>query len=104
MAFNVEVSEKNEQPLLLRNELKGVVTYDGAPPSFVELRKQLASALKADEGLVVVKSLQPVFEMRKSVMEAYVYKSKDAVESFGSKVTLARNQPRVKKTAAAESE
>lgn len=104
MVFNVEVSEKVEQPLMSRVLLKGSVVYDSAPPSFVELKKHLSSSLKADEGLVVVEKLMPVFGARKSYMEAHVYKSKDAVESFASKVVLSRNKQRVKKAAVAKSE
>ena len=101
MAFNVAVSEKVEQPLMSRTVLKGFVVYDAAPPSFVELKKHLASAMKVDESLVVVQHLNPVFGMGKSSMEAHVYKSKDAVSSFASKVVVARNKLRVKKAAAA---
>ena len=104
MVFNVEVSEKVEQPIMSRVLLKGSVVYDAAPPSFVELRKHLASSLKVDESLVVVQSLSPVFGTRKSLMQAHLYRSKDAVESFASKVILARNGPRVKKAAALKSE
>ncbi len=104
MAFNVEVSEKIEQPLMSRSLLKGTIVYDAAPPSFVELRKHLAASLKADEGVIVVESLRPVFGARKSLMAAHFYKSKDAVSSFASKVVLSRNKPRVKKAAAAKGE
>ena len=99
MAFNVAISEKIEQPLLSRTVLKGVVSYDSAPPSFVELKKHLAQAMKADESLVVVQSTVPVFGMRKSHLEAHLYKSKAGVESFASKVVLLRNVQRVKKAA-----
>ncbi|MBI3037400.1 hypothetical protein HYY73_06670 [Candidatus Woesearchaeota archaeon] len=104
MAFNVEVSEKVEQPLMSRTVLKGVVVYDAAPPSFVELKKHFASAMKVDESLVVVQHLNPVFGMGRSSMEAHIYKSKDAISSFASKVIVARNKPRVKKVAAAAAE
>lgn len=99
MVFNVEVYEKFEQQLMSRALLKGAVVYDSAPPSFAELRKHLASSLKSDEALVVVESLHPVFGARKSLMEAHVYKSRDALDYFASKVVLARNKPRVKKAA-----
>ena len=99
MTFNVAISEKVEQPLLSRTVLKGVVSYDSAPPSFVELRKHLAQAMKADESLVVVQSAEPVFGMRKSNIEAHLYKTKAGVESFASKVILIRNAQRVKKAA-----
>lgn len=104
MAFNVEIAEKIEQPLMSRALLKGFVTYDGAPPSFAELKKHIASALKADEALVVVQHLRSLFGTRKSELEAHVYKQKAAVESFESKVIEARNKPRVKKAAVVKSE
>ena len=97
MAFTVEITEKVEQPLMSRTLVKGTVAYDAAPPSFVELRKHVAASLKADEGIVFIRGLHSVFGTRKSAMEAYVYKSKDAIESFGSKVTARRNLPRIKK-------
>ena len=102
MVFNVAVSEKIGQPLLSRTVLKGVVSYDSAPPSFVELKKHLAQAMKVDESLVVVQTAVPVFGMRKSMLEAHLYESKDGVESFASKVVLLRNMPRVKKAATAQ--
>ena len=100
MVFNVAVSEKVEQPLLSRAVLKGVVAYDTAPPSFVELRKHIAQSLKVDEAVVVISSCIPVFGSRKSSLEAHVYKTKHDAEMFSSKVILARNKPRVKKVAA----
>ncbi len=99
MAFNVEITEKIEQPLMSRTLLKGFVTYEAAPPSFVELKKHLASSMKADEALVVVQSLRSLFGTRKSGLEVHVYKQKAAVETFESKVIEARNKPRVKKAA-----
>ena len=104
MAFNVEITEKVEQPLMSRALLKGFVAYDAAPPSFAELRKHIAASLKADEPLVIVQSLRSLFGTRKSGVEVHVYKSKDAARSFESKVIVARNQPRVKKAAIAKSE
>lgn len=101
MAFNIAISEKVEHPLLSRTVLKGVIGYDTAPPSFVELRKHLAQAIKADEALIVIQSAVPVFGTRKSLLEAHLYKSKDGVESFASKVIIARNKPRIKKAPAA---
>ncbi|MBI2580307.1 hypothetical protein HYV85_00685 [Candidatus Woesearchaeota archaeon] len=101
MAFNVAVTEKVEEPLLSRAVLKGVVAYDTAPPSFAELRKHLAQHLKVDEAVVVISNCVPVFGSRKSGMEAYVYKTKQDAGTFSSKVTLARNKPRVKKAAPA---
>ena len=104
MTFNVAVSEKTEQPLLSRTVLKGVVSYDSAPPSFVELKKHLAQAMKADEALIVIHSAIPVFGLRKSILEAHLYKSKGSVESFASKVVLSRNMPRVRKSVTAATE
>ena len=102
MAFNVEITEKVEQPLMSRALLKGFVAYDAAPPSFAELRKHLAVSLKADEQLVVVQSVRSLFGTRKSEVEVHVYKSKGPAGSFESKVIVARNQPRAKKAAAAQ--
>ena len=102
MTFNVEITEKVEQPLMSRALLKGFVTYDAAPPSFAGLRKHIAASLKADEQLVIVQHLRSLFGTRKSEVEVHMYKSKDAVESFESKVIVARNQPRVKKAAVAQ--
>lgn len=101
MAFNVAVTEKVEEPLLSRTVMKGLVTYDSAPPSFVELRKHLAQSLKIDEAVVVISSCAPVFGSRKSSLEAHVYKTRQDADMFSSKVILARNQPRVKKAPAA---
>ena len=97
MAFNVEITEKIEQPLMSRTLLKGFVTYEAAPPSFVELRKHIASSMKSDEALVVVQSLRSLFGTRRSAVEVHVYKQKAAVDSFESKVIEARNKPRVKR-------
>ena len=99
MAFNVEITEKIEQPLMSRILLKGFVTYEAAPPSFVELKKHIASSMKSDEALVVIQSMRSLFGTRKSKLEVHVYKQKAAVESFESKVIEARNKPRVKKAA-----
>ncbi len=101
MAFNVEITGKVEQPITSRTLLEGVVTYDAAPPSFSELKKQVASLVKSDESLVVIQSLHSFFGMRKSRLKVHVYKSKEGLDSFESKVILARNKPRVKKAPAA---
>ena len=104
MAFNVADTEKVEQALMSRTVMKGLVTYDSAPPSVVELRKHIADSLKVDESLVTISSTVPVFGSRKSLLEAHVYKTKQDAMMFSSKVTLARNQPRVKKAPAATAE
>lgn len=96
--MNLEITDKKENPLLSRTELKGTISFDKATPSNDEVKKEIASKSKADESLVVVKSIYTAFGTAKADFNAYVYKSKkDMVEIEPKKKEKKEKKPKAEK-------
>ena len=75
----MELKEKIEQPLLSRTWVNGEVSFEGPTPSNDKLSKDIASAMKSDISLVVMKSIRTVFGLRKASFSAAVYKDAAAL-------------------------
>lgn len=91
MEYNIK--EKKENALLSRTELSIEIKHSGsANPSYENIKKEIASKLKADEKLIVIKHVYPAFGEGKSDVIAYVYKDE---------TSLKKTEPRNKKAEAA---
>ena len=75
--MNIHISEKREEPLLSRTRVSAKIDFDSATPSNKDVTSGLASHLKADEKLVVIKNIYTEFGHRKADVTAYVYSSEE---------------------------
>lgn len=87
--MNLKISKSEEKPLLARKEVSGHMMFEGkATPSNGEVKKAIASELKADENNVVVKHIYTGFGSCEADVEAYVYNTAE---------DLKRIEPKTKK-------
>lgn len=101
--MNIIIEHKKENTLLSRTELKIDLTYEGATPSRMELRKKIAAHIGAAEELVVIKKVDVSYGFQKAVVTAYVYKTKQELDKLEPPYLLTRCLPkeeRAKKAAA----
>ncbi len=76
--MKVEIKEKNENTLLKRLELKGLLDFEGVTPSNLQIAEVLAKETKKDINLVVVKNIYTDFGHQKGNFSAFVYESEEA--------------------------
>jgi ribosomal protein S24E len=86
----MKITEKKENPLLSRTEVTAEITFEKATPSKNDVKKQLASELKKDESLIVVKNIHTDYGAATARLSAFIYDSKEALE---------KTEPRPKKEA-----
>jgi ribosomal protein S24E len=78
-----KIENIDEKPLLARKEVKAKVAFIGkATPSNDDVRKAIASELKVEEKVVVMKHIYTAFGSSEADVEAYVYNSKEELEKF----------------------
>ena len=79
----VKIISTEEKQLLERKEVKRSLSFIGkATPSNAEIRKDIASQLKAAENLVIVKHVYTKFGSGEASVEAYVYDSESSLKKF----------------------
>ena len=84
MAVKIEKTE--EKPLLGRKEVSGKLTFQGkATPSNADVAKEIASELKTDEKLVVMKHIYTGFGTCEAEIEAYVYDTEEDLKKIEPK-------------------
>jgi small subunit ribosomal protein S24e len=83
--MQLKITEKREEELLSRTAIKLHIIFDKATPSKEELKKAIASELKADENLVVVKDIYTEFGNSEADVNAYVYTSKEEMQKIEPK-------------------
>ncbi len=88
--MDVKIDDTKDVKALSRKEVSGMVTFEGATPSKDNLKKQLASQLKAGEDTVVIKLIKTVFGHTKAVFNAYVYDKPEMVAMYERKTKKQR--------------
>jgi small subunit ribosomal protein S24e len=76
--MNITITNKNENPLLHRVEVQGVVAFEGATPSNAQMTEAVASQLKTDVSQVVLRHIYNTFSKNEAKFEAVAYNSADA--------------------------
>ena len=83
--MDLKIIEKKEEPLLSRTKVISEANFDAATPSEKEVKSKIASSLKADENLIVVRNIYTDFGFKKAGITAYLYKDEKDMHSFESK-------------------
>jgi len=76
--MSLKIISQTEKPLLSRVNVKAEILFEKATPTNEEVRKQLASALKKDENLIVIKKIKTAYGLTQADVEAHVYDTVDA--------------------------
>jgi ribosomal protein S24E len=82
----ITIKNTDEKPLLARKEVEAHMVFEGkATPSNADVAKAIASELKTDEKLVVVKHIYTAFGSCEADIAAYVYDNEEALKKFEPK-------------------
>jgi ribosomal protein S24E len=71
--MNLNITHKNNEPLLSRTEVKASMEFDSATPSYADITKAIASGMKTDEKLVAIRTVNNHFGSKTADVLAYVY-------------------------------
>ncbi len=89
----IEVVEKNYNPLLGRTEVKAKVSHlRSATPTRMDVRRQLAARLNADLDRTVILKIITPFGVSESNVEAHIYDDKETMLKTEKPYILVRNQ------------
>lgn len=78
----MEIVQKHEQPLLSRTWLTGSVAFDSVTPSNKSLANDIASSLKVDASLVVLKKISTAYGKKEASWSAVVYSNAKAKNTY----------------------
>ncbi len=92
--MSIEIQSQEKKPLLLREEIKAAATFKGATPSRQDVKKEIASKLKKDEKLVVVKNIITKYGEEKAEIIAHVYENEKDLQEIEQESTIKRNTPK----------
>ena len=73
--MKLDITNKNVNPLFNRTEVSFEIRHDAETPSRASVIKEIASALKSDENLVVIEYIKQPFGKKMCYGRARVYKS-----------------------------
>ncbi|MBI2128976.1 30S ribosomal protein S24e [Candidatus Woesearchaeota archaeon] len=88
--MELKIAEQKQNVFFSRTEIKAQLLYEGKTPSIPEIRKALASQLKKEESLVIVKNIFTKFGSNTAVVEAAAYSKKEDLEKAEPKYSLSR--------------
>ncbi len=80
--MKLSLQNKHENQLLERTEVQARVEFEGATPSTAEVAAALASEMKQEAELVVVKHVHNLFGKKEAKVQALVYHNTGAKKKF----------------------
>lgn len=80
--MELKILGQEEKILLSRKEIKAKVHFTGAIPSKSEIKKALVSQLKADDNLVIIKSISTHFKANSIDVLVYQYINKEDMKKI----------------------
>lgn len=76
--MGITITKQQDNVLLDRKEVMGVMMFEGSTPSNKILTEELAKKFNTDAPLVVVKKINNVFSLQKAEFIAVVYQTEAA--------------------------
>jgi len=83
--MQIEIKTKKENPLLKRQELEGIIAFEGATPSLQNLKDELAKKLGVQTEVVAVRHIFGDFGGVKADFDAVVYPTKEQFDKIEPK-------------------
>ncbi len=80
--MNLTITQKKDNPLLERYEIKGRVDFQGATSSKAQVVEQLGKELPAEPGLIVLGGINTIYGRQQAAFSAVVYKTAEARKKF----------------------
>ncbi len=80
--MKIEITEKKNNPLLSRKEIKGVLTFNTATPSNDDAEAALAKQFNIDKNCVRMKKIATRFGASKADFLAFVYNSEEELKKI----------------------
>ena len=77
--MDVKITDKNDNPLLLRKEVSGTMTFNGAVPSQDELIKALAKSEGAKSNLIYIDSIGSKYGFQEANFRIFIYETEEAM-------------------------
>lgn len=76
------IAQKTKEPLLSRMSVRGSITFESTTPSNEEVRKAIASQVKSEEKLIVVRRIGTSFGRKHATFDACVYDDEKSLSSI----------------------
>lgn len=100
--MKLEVIKERETPLLSRTRVTLGLEYEGATPSRLQLRKEVAAKLKSDENLVILKHIYTRFGQHRAKIIAHIYKNLDDLKRIEDEYMAVKHLDKAGKAKAKE--
>lgn len=94
--MKIKITEKTTNNLLDRLEVKFEIEADAETPKRMEVRDKLAALINYESSLVVIKKIDQLTGIKKSVGIAHAYKSQDNLKLVEPEHLIKRNTPSAK--------
>jgi len=96
--MELEIAEKNDQPLLHRQEVQIVIRHENkGTPKRKEVIQNLSEQLKAKKDLIVIDHLKNKYGKTETQGYAKIYANIEALNRIETKPSIARQKPSEKK-------
>jgi small subunit ribosomal protein S24e len=90
--MDIEITEREENELLNRTEVRFSIVHDGETPARLAVRDSLAAKLGKDSDEVVVHKMDTKFGMNETLGHAKVYESPEDAREIEEGYMLERNK------------
>ena len=96
--MELEIAEKNDNPLLHRQEVQIVIRHENmGTPKRKEVIQNLSEQLKAKKDLIVIDHLKNKYGKTETLGYAKIYANAEALNRIETKPSIARQKPSEKK-------
>lgn len=90
--MQINVTNKKDEPLLSRTMVSATLEFEKSTPSYSEVSAALASSLKSDEKLLVIRHVYNHFGAKKADVVAYVYADEQKKQFIEPKLKVKKDK------------
>lgn len=80
--MEIKITEKFDNKLLHRKEVKGWISFAGATPSNEDVRLQVATALSADKALIIIDHIYNAYGAQEAKVFAKAYEKEEFLKKY----------------------
>ncbi len=95
--MNIEITKKQEFPLLKRTKIHAIVKFDKSTPSRLDLKNAIATKLGTSADNIIIQKINTKFCERSAEVIIHSYKNEEDLKKAEGEKIIAKNKPKAEK-------
>ena len=100
--MDIEITKKENEPIMKRVYFEGKIVFQGKTPSRIDIKKDVCHKLGSKDNMTVIRKIITDYGSERASLSGYIYEDENNLKKLENKYTILRHLTKAEQTAEKE--